>query len=194
MVDCLKANHAMQEAKEDSSEPALYHQWRVAVDDPAAIHVEDLILVQLKQVSQGSWIPEIYVSRPVYSSLPMVEATVGYPTTSLSHTLSTATPSHIPQDRRERAPVPLRTWKPNTKQRRELRTIEFWTKDKAKESPTPGTYFADHLDNNPDRSLIDSESFPLDGKFTKKKQFTLHILVGSALLLPRVTELTLGIG
>ena len=116
----------------------------------------------------------------------MVEATVGYPTTSLSHTLSTATPSNVSQDRRERVPVPLRTWKPSTKQRRELRTIDFWTKDKAMESPTPGTYFADHLDNNPNRSLIYSKTFPLDGKFKKKKQFTLHILVGSALLLPRV--------
>ena len=57
----------MQEAKEheDSSEPALYHQWRVAVDAPGKIHVEDMILVRLQQVSRSNWVPVIDALRTV---------------------------------------------------------------------------------------------------------------------------------
>ena len=55
----------MQLAKKDSSEPALYHQWRLGVDEPGTIHVEDMVLVQLKQVSLGCWVPVIDVLRTV---------------------------------------------------------------------------------------------------------------------------------
>ena len=33
--------------------------WRVGADDPSVIHIEDLVLVRLRQVSKGSWVPEI---------------------------------------------------------------------------------------------------------------------------------------
>lgn len=33
--------------------------WRVGADDPSAIHVEDLVLIRLRQVSKGSWVPEV---------------------------------------------------------------------------------------------------------------------------------------
>ena len=184
----------MQLAKccKDPSQPESYRQWRVAVDDPAAIHIEDLILVQLRQVSVGSWVPEIDVIRSVDSSVPTVEEAVGHPTTSLSHEFS---PTYIPQGSRERVPVPLRPWEPSQKSwsfEEELLTIDFSTEDTATGGITPGTYLADHWDNNPDRSLIDSETFPLEGKL--KKYFILNLHVGSALLLPHVTVLTLGIG
>ena len=57
----------MQTAKklEDPSEPALYHQWRVTVDEPGTIHVEDMILVRLQQVSLSHWVPVIDVLRTV---------------------------------------------------------------------------------------------------------------------------------
>ena len=174
----------------DPSQLESYRQWRVAVDDPAAIRVEDLILVQLRQVKKGSWVPEIDIIRSVHFSLPTVEEAVGHPTTSCSHEFSSTC---ILQGHRERVPVPLRL--PNKQTRPvkgELLTVEFSTEDTAMGCITPGTYLADHLDNNPDRSLIDSETLPLEGK--REKYLTLYLHVGSALLLPHVTELTLGIG
>ena len=35
--------------------------WRVGMDDPSAIQVEDLVLIRLRQISTGSWVPEIDV-------------------------------------------------------------------------------------------------------------------------------------
>ena len=43
----------------DSSEHD--RQWRVAVDDPARIHLEDLILVRLRQLNHEVWVPDIEV-------------------------------------------------------------------------------------------------------------------------------------
>ena len=42
-----------------SQTPETDTQWRVGVDDPSAIQVEDLVLIRLKQISKGSWVPEI---------------------------------------------------------------------------------------------------------------------------------------
>ena len=120
------------------------------------------------------------------ASLPTVEEeAVGFPTTSVFREPS---PTHIPQGRRER--VPLRTpisGKPrDAREEENFLTIDFETEDRAMGSITPGTYFADHLDDNPDRLLVDPEKLPFKGK--PERQFTLEILVGSALLLPHVTN------
>ena len=107
------------------------------------------------------------------SSLPTADAAVGYP---YSHEPSSAPPTCIPPIGRN--PVPLRTWI----QGEEMRTIEFWTTDKATGNIILGTFFADKHD----RSLIDPESFPMAGNDAEK--FYLHILVGSAPLLSHVAE------
>ena len=118
------------------------------------------------------------------TSLPTVEEeAVGFLTTSLSQEPSPPPPTHIPQDRREK--VPLRTWMLGKSQENFL-VIDFQTEDRAMGSITPGTYLADHLDNNPDRLLVDPEKLPFGGK--SQTTFELRILVGSALLLPHVTN------
>ena len=125
------------------------------------------------------------------SSLPTVEeGAVGFPTTSLSQEPSLDSPTYIPQVNREL--VPLRTWIPKKRKRGTWSNIDFQTVDNATGRITPGTYLADHLDNNPDRSLIDPDKLPFPGK--RQTMFDLQICVGSALLLPHVTEIMLGIG
>jgi hypothetical protein len=33
--------------------------WRVGVEDQNAIHLEDLVLLRLKQAAKGTWVPEL---------------------------------------------------------------------------------------------------------------------------------------